>query len=816
MVKEIISIDSLTELNYEKNGVSYLSKNHINIKRQEIKLPEILFISSFPPRECGIATYSQDLINALTNQFENSFVSKICALESDTEKHIYTPKVKLILNTECSNSYKKNAFYINNDNNIKLVVLQHEFGFFSKNEKDFQQFIKNISKPIVIVFHTVLPAPNEELKLKVQEMGAIAKSIIVMTTNSANILQSDYAISKSKILVIPHGTHLVKPLDKVKLKHHYGLSQRKVLSTFGLLGSSKNIETTLQALPSVIKNYPDILFLILGKTHPSLVKQEGEKYRKMLEDIVIQLDINKHVRFVNEYLPLHSLLEYLQLSDIYLFTSKDPNQAVSGTFSYAASSGCPVISTPIPHAKEVLSNNNGIIIDFEDVTQLSKTIIHLLDNEQLRAEITLNSFHKMASTVWQNSALAHAKVFEKFTSKAFQLSYKAPVINLSHIKNMTTNFGMIQFSKIAHPDKFSGYTLDDNARAMIAICQHFEMYKNDDDLVLIETYLECIKRCIQPDGYFLNYINERNEFTAQNYVENLEDSNGRAIWAIGFASSLVNILPKRLINDCELLLQKALPYLSNIHSTRAMSFIIKGLYYNNNKENLALLQTFANRLVQMYKHERTDNWSWFEDYLTYGNSLMPEAMLCAYLSTNNEDYKTIAKDSLEFLLSKIIIDVKLKVISNRGWLTKDKNKESVKGGEQPIDVAYTIMTLEKFYFAFNDDEYRRKAIIAFNWFLGENHLNQIVYNPCTGGCYDGVEEFNVNLNQGAESTISYLMARLAIERMYAENNSTLIDYTLQLVINKGMQIVRYESNFKELHPIVNKILSKVDERAIIV
>jgi hypothetical protein len=278
---------------------------------------------------------------------------------------------------------------------------------------------------------------------------------------------------------------------------------------------------------------------------------------------------------------------------------------------------------------------------------------------------------------------------------------------------------MIQFSKIAHPDKFSGYTLDDNARAMIAICQHFEMYKNDDDLVLIETYLECIKRCIQPDGNFLNYINERNEFTAQNYVENLEDSNGRAIWAIGFASSLVSILPKRLINDCELLLQKALPYLSNIHSTRAMSFIIKGLYYNNNKENLALLQTFANRLVQMYKHERTDNWSWFEDYLTYGNSLMPEAMLCAYLSTNKEEYKTIAKDSLEFLLSKIIIDGKLKVISNRGWLTKDKNKESVKGGEQPIDVAYTIMTLEKFYFAFNDDEYRRKAIVAFNWFLGE-------------------------------------------------------------------------------------------------
>jgi len=774
MVKEIGLVDSLTELIRKEIGVNFLSDDHKQLKRQEKILPEILFISSFPPRECGIATYSQDLVNSLNNQFENSFICKICALESDSEKQIYTPKVKFILNTDCRNSYENNVIYINNDKNIKLVVIQHEFGFFSNNEKEFQQFFKNISTSIVIVFHTVLPNPNEEMKLKVQEMGTVAKSIIVMTTNASNILQNDYDMSPSKILVIPHGTHLVKPMDRKKLKQHYGLSQRKVLSTFGLLGSSKNIETTLQALPSVIKKHPDILFLILGKTHPSLIKQEGEKYRKMLEEKVIQLDIHRHVRFVNEYLPLHSLLEYLQLSDIYLFTSKDPNQAVSGTFSYAVSSGCPVISTPIPHAKEVLGNNNGIIIDFEDVIQLSKAIIHLLDNEKLRAEITSNSFHKMAITAWQNSALAHAKVFEKFTSNAFQLRYKTPVINLSHIKNMTTNFGMIQFSKIAQPDKFSGYTLDDNARALIALCQHFEMYKNEDDLVLIETYLECIKHCIQPDGKFLNYKNEINEFTPQNNIENLQDSNGRAIWALGFASSLIFLLPKKITNDCEILLQSALPRLSNIHSTRAMSFIIKGLYYNNNKNNLPLMQTFANRLLQMYTHEKTNEWHWFEDYLTYSNSLMPEAMLCAYLSTNNEAYLSVAKESLEFLLSKIIVDGSLKVISNRGWLKKDTIRESIRGGEQPIDVAYTIMTLEKFYFTFNNDDYKRKAIIAFNWFLGENHLNQIVYNPCTGGCYDGVEEFNVNLNQGAESTISYLMARLAIERIHAENNSTLI------------------------------------------
>ena len=804
MRNEVVLMSSLNGFKYSDKGKSNLSVDRYSLFENEVIIPEVLFISSFPPRECGIATYTQDLVSALTNQFENSFTCRICALESETEKHNYNPDIKYILNTDSRNSFIKTAFFINKNENIKLLVMQHEFGFYSKKESEFKEFFQSISKPIVFVFHTVLPNPNEELKMKVKEMGSIASSIIVMTSNSARILENDYGIPTYKITVIPHGTHLVKPLDRKKLKHQYDLTNRKVLSTFGLLSSSKNIETTLQSLPSVIEKYPDILFLILGKTHPTIVKQDGEKYREMLEEKVSQLNIHKHVRFVNEYLPLHSLLEYLRLSDIYLFTSNDPNQAVSGTFSYAVSSGCPVISTPIPHAKEVLSNKNGIIIDFEDDLQLSKAIIHLLDNEVLRAKISSNSFHKMASTAWQNSAIAHAKVFERFTHNTIQLDYKVPSINLNHIKNMTTSFGMIQFSKIAQPDKLSGYTLDDNARALIAMCQHFEMYEDINDLILIETYFKFIKYCIHPDGKFLNYINEVNEFTSQNRIENLEDSNGRAIWALGYASSLKNILPKYLTNECELLLESALPHLSKINSTRAMAFIIKGLYYNNNEKNVQLIQTLANRLLQMYKHEKTDQWHWYEDYLTYGNSLMPEAMLCAYLTTNKEAYMTIAKESFEFLLSKIFIDGRIKVVSNRGWLKKGKIKKSINGGEQPIDVAYTIMALEKFYFAFNNDDYKRKAIIAFNWFLGENHLNQIVYNPITGGCYDGVEELNVNLNQGAESTISYLMARLSIERIHTENSSTLI-YNNYKSSKKGMQIIRYKTDHIEIIPEIIRV-----------
>ena len=493
MKTEIGTYNSETEFNIWKTMESpFFVEQHL-LDGFEIMPPEILFITSFPPRECGIATYSQDLIQALTNQFGSSFKCSICALESDTEQHIYKQNPKFILNTDSPLSFRKTAASINHDENIRLVVMQHEFGFFAKSETDYKQLFEQITKPIVFVFHTVLPRPNIELKSKVQDMATIASAIVVMTSNAATILVNEYHIPVHKITVIQHGTHLVPPLERLQLKKLYDLNDRKVLSTFGLLSSSKSIETTLDALPLVVEKHPDVLFLVLGKTHPTILKNEGEKYRSMLQDKVRTLHLENHVRFVNEYLPLPTLLEFLQLSDIYLFTSKDPNQAVSGTFSYAVSCGCPVISTPIPHAIEVLNNNNGIIVDFENPTQLAEAIVALLDNDKLRHEISSNSFHRMASTAWQNSAIQHILLFEKLTSNAFKLNYKIPTINLDHINKMTTRIGMIQFSKIAYPDINSGYTLDDNARALVALCQHYEIFQNKNDLILINTYLDFIK-----------------------------------------------------------------------------------------------------------------------------------------------------------------------------------------------------------------------------------------------------------------------------------------------------------------------------------
>jgi len=770
----INKIDSV--LAEEKEEIIFRKVNETDIPVTENSLSEILFITSYPPRECGIATYSQDLVEALNNKFDHSFKIRICPLESESEKHTYTDEIKYMLDVDDPGAFDTLARSINKNAAIRIVMIQHEFGFFEKKKNDLIQFLKLVTKPVVLAYHTVLPHPNDSLKEHVQQISGLAESIIVMTKSSAGILDSEYGIQRGKITVIPHGTHLVPHLDKDFLKIKYKLSGKKVLSTFGLLSSGKGIETTLEALPAVVKTNPDVLFLIIGKTHPSVIKQEGEKYRKMLESRVADLQLEQHVQFINYFLPLPDLLEYLQLTDIYLFTSKDPNQAVSGTFSYATSCGCPIISTPIPHAREVLKNDAGIIVDFGNSKQLAQAIISLLNDQELRKNIASAGLHRMASTAWENAAIAHGMLFEKMGNAQLSLHYNKPEINLDHLKKLTNDFGMIQFSKINQPDIESGYTLDDNARAMIAMCRHFELTSDVTDLYYVNIYFNFIKHCLQPGGYFLNYVNKEKKFTEQNKSANLEDSNGRAIWALGYLISMGSLLPKELTSGAESLMQTALLNVNTIHSTRAMAFVIKGLYYrnSNNKslQNISSIKEFANRLVQMYRHEKDNDWQWFESYLTYANSILPEAMLCAWLATGELIYKETARSSFDFLLSKIFTKRSIRVISNKNWLHKGETPAQVAiGGEQPIDVAYTILALQKFYDVFRNEKYMCKMETAFNWFLGNNHLHEIIYNPCTGGCYDGLEENYVNLNQGAESTVSYLMARLTVDSGYREERS---------------------------------------------
>lgn len=726
-------------------------------------LPEIIFISSYPPRECGIATFSQDLIEALKIKFNQSFSIKICALEANNEKHSYGEEVIYTLNTSRTEEYLQLAKNINDNPLIQLVVIQHEFGFYHQHEADFESLLSSITKPIILIFHTVLSHPDSLMKSKVQKIASLSNAVVVMTYHSAALLKDEYDIPDQLITVIPHGTHLVYHYDKKILMERYGFLGRRVLSTFGLLSEGKNIETTLEALPDIIKENPEILFLIMGKTHPEVVKREGERYRLLLEEKVEALNLENHVLFINRYLPLEELLNYLQLTDIYLFTSKDPNQAVSGTFAYAMSCACPIISTPIPHALEMLTKETGVIIDFENPKQLSESVIFLLSESQLE-KISLNVLQKIVSTAWENVVIAHSRLFEKLGDNLILLKWSLPEIKLDHIKRLTTDFGMIQFAKIDQPDWDSGYTLDDNSRALIAMSEYYELKKDKTDLAYIKIYLDFIEFCQQATGNFLNYVDYSHNFTKQNQETNLEDSNGRAIWALGLLISKNN-LPTEIKQKADRILKKTIQSVHSLDSPRAMAFAIKGLYYENKLKKSShvslLIKKLANKLVHLYKKESEKGWEWYEGYLTYANSILPEALLCAYQEIGDVHYRDIAKESFDFLLSKTFNEQGIKVIPNKSWLSK--NGEIKQNGEQPIDVAYTILALSRFYEVFKEEDYLNKMNIAFEWFLGKNHLHQIVYNPRTGGCYDGLEKKNINLNQGAESTVSYLMARLAVE-----------------------------------------------------
>lgn len=735
---------------------------------------KIVFLSTFPPTQCGIATYTQDTIKGITDVFGKSITCEICELVNEPKPK---PTQAFTLNTKNKAEYATVAEEINNDQSVKLVHIQHEFGLFGGNYGDYLlDFLNVIKKPLTYTFHSVIQNPNNELKTFVKLLLSYSNSVFVMTKQSKEILMRDYDISEEIITCVSHGTHIVIYETPDQAKEKFGIQDRKVLSTFGLLGEGKNIETGLQALPKIIEKEPNVLYLIIGKTHPNLIKDGIDAYRDKLEGIVEDLNLKNNVRFINQYLDTNELLDYLKATDVYLFTSKDPNQAVSGTFSYAMSCACPMVASKIPHTLEVLTSDCGILVDIGDVDQFAEQTIKLLADDNLREEMGINAFTKMRASSWENVAITHMNTYKTLMEDRSEIKFTYPPIQLRHVKKLTTDLGIIQFSKISIPDLESGYTLDDNARALIAFCMHYKLTKDKEDLPYILIYLDFIERCQQPKGNFINYVDKENrEHVEQNAEVNLEDSNARALWALGTVVSYADILPETISKKASKILLNSLKWAETIQSPRSIGFATKGLYlYHTAVPNLyvaAIINKLNAKLLSNYEIHASSDWKWFENYMTYGNGILPESMLFAYLVTNKPIYKKVAMDSLDFLMSKMFVNKNFKVISNNGWL--HRGSECHEYGEQPIDVAYTIHTLNSFYDAFGTPEYKHKMKTAFNWFLGKNHLNQIMYNPVSGGGYDGLEKENVNLNQGAESTVCYLTARLLMENLKSSDTKVI-------------------------------------------
>ena len=729
---------------------------------------KMLIVSSYPPRECGLATFSNDIVNAVKIVFGNTLPIEICALQNSDQEYKYNSEVTYTLPTSSLDDYRLVAEKINERNDIGLVCIQHEFGLFGGAYGDYiLSFILALNKPVVTIFHTVLPQPDEKRKKVVHAISDLSDQIIVLTKKSQEILVNHYDCNEAKTSVIPHGNHTILWEQKEKLKHKYHFSSKIVLSTFGLISENKNIESVLYALPEIVSKYPEVIYLVIGKTHPEIIKREGEKYRGKLEDLVHKLNLENNVVFINEYLELWQLLEYLTLSEIYLFSSKDPNQAVSGTFAYAMSCGCAVISTPIPHAVENLKSGNGILLDsFDQSEEFQKAILRLIENKTERITMGKNAFSLAHATTWENIAIQYRLLFDQLTNREDNLKFIYPSIKLNHIENLTTDYGILQFSKFSVPDPESGYTLDDNARALINMVLYYKIYQDDNAIILANTYLNFIEDIQQDNGWFNNYKNFDKQLTKQNSEVNLEDANGRALWSLGTVIAHKEHLPIYMVLRAEKCWEKAIKNIYNISSPRAIAYTLKGLYnYYSVYEKVEIrnhIEKLADELLRHYQINSEKNWCWYEDYMTYANNVLPEAMLYSYLATGNSKYKKIALITFDFLLSHYFMKGQLKVISNRGWFKKEN--ERVFYGEQPIEVSTTIIALDLFYEVTGNSKYKDQLKLAFIWFLGNNHLKQIMYNPENGASYDGLEDKHVNINQGAESTLCFFKARLIMEK----------------------------------------------------
>jgi len=744
--------------------------------QQDVTSLEILFITSYPPRECGIATYAHNLINALNNRFTNFFKLKFCALQHGNAKYYYPEEVTSVLNISNSNDYIKIEDKINNDDNIQVLIIQHEFDLFKGYENDFLLFLKKIAKPAIIVFHTVKRQPSEEIKNYIQNIASLSAMVIVMSKVSKIALINEYQIPEDKIEVITYGTHLIVPSNTSHLKEKYKLAGKKILTSVGLLSPGKGIETALESLPSVIKLHPEIVFLIIGKTHPEELKQNGEKYRVMLESRVKSLKLQNHVHFLNGFFNSEILKEYLLITDVCIFTFTDLDRAMSGTFAFAVSCGCPIISSSTAHAYQFLDNQSGFIFEAGNADDLTFKINELLENPALRKNFSENVTRKSLTSIWENSALSHGHILNRIAQTKLPIKFKYPPINLDFLKFMTDRVGILKSAYKGEPDIRSGYTLDDNAFALYVFCMHYKITGETSDILQIRKYLKFLYHCYQPSGTFLKHLDYERKFSPQNFKENLEDTQGKAIWALGYLVSLKGLLPAELIDIADLIFQNALPRIEKLNSGRAIAFAIKGLYYyysvGESEDELKTIKLLADKLVQKYKENSRPDWHWFDDQFVISGSLMSGALLNTWLLTGNQDYKDIAIESFEFLSTRILKNNRIETYPKSDEVSYKYDNGIAE--ELPIDIAFNVVASSKFYLICKDKFYYKQMDMAYNWFLGNNRLNQMLYNPLTGSCFGGLAEDSIDQQLSAESTLSYTLARMVVEKYNFKSENHII------------------------------------------
>jgi len=729
----------------------------------------VAFIGDYLPRQCGIATFTSDLYKSYDSFIPDS--NAIVVSVNDTlEGYDYPSEVRYDFFQHDHDAYRKAAEFINSKD-LEVVCLQHEYGIYGGPAGSYiLTLLRNLTMPVVTTFHTILKTPNEEQLLVLKSIADLSSRVICMSEKGRDFLINIYEVPKEKIDVVMHGIPDMPFVDTHFYKDQFGLEGKQTLLTFGLLSPNKGIETMIKALPRIVAQFPNVVYMVLGATHPNLIRHEGEAYRDSLKKLAEDCGVRDNVRFYNQFVELDDLLEYLGSADIYVTPYLNPAQITSGTLSYALGCGKAVVSTPYWHAEELLADGRGVLVPFGESDAFAEAIIDLLTDEGKRHAMRKRGYMLGREMVWSQVIQQYSHSFAKARQERVSMinnqtpytmggngstAFKLPALRLDHLYRLTDSTGIVQHARYHLPFYDEGYCTDDNSRALLLTT------------ILQEAGMGDMKLNKVADDYcaFVNhaYSDEHRKFKNfmsydRRWLEDVgsDDSTGRTIWALG--AVIGRSTDRNAVTWALNLVEKVLPSVINMPSPRAWAFALLGICeyqkkFNDDRLAKNIQHQLLDKLLFRYTETATEEWPWFEDTLSYDNAILAHVMI----RSGEERLVQIGLKSLQWLIKVQTAERgHFQPIGSDGFYVRGRSRAYF--DQQPLEAQSTMSACLAAFEITGDEEWHRTAIRVFKWFLGGNDLGLPIYDQQTGGCHDGLHIDRVNQNQGAESTLSYLLA----------------------------------------------------------
>ncbi len=765
---------------------------------------KIAFIGDYVPRKCGIATFTHDVLTAYAAQFLHTECF-VVPVNDNAKGYDYPEEVRFEIAEQDISTYRRTADFLN-FTNTDIVSLQHEFGIYGGSAgSHILALLRNLHVPIVTTLHTVLSNPSTEQKRVIKELAALSARLVVMSERSKSFLEEIYQIQEDKIDYIPHGIPDMPFVDPNFYKDQFDVEGKHVILTFGLLSPNKGIENVLKALPRVISEIPNLVYIVLGVTHPSYIQKHGESYRLGLERMAHDLGIKQHVIFYNRFVTLEELKEFICAADIYITPYLNPEQSTSGTLAYAFGCGKAVISTPFWHATEMLADERGVLVPFGDVDAISQAINNLLKDEPYRHSMRKKAYILGREMVWSNIAHLYALSFKKarqvrLDKPARSLIVKTladqrselPAFRLDQVKRLTDSTGIFQHARFTIPKFAEGYCTDDNARALILTVLLEEAGPSNKELYnLAASYAAFINHAFNFEKkQFRNFMG-----FDRRWLEEVGsgDSQGRAIWALGTCVGQSKLLKIQMW--AAQLIEQALPLVNDLRAPRAWAFVLLGIHeyfrrLSGDRNVNQMRDVLTQRLVELYEKNASHDWPWFEDILTYENAKLPHALILSGRWSNNHKAFDIGIRSLRWLMKiQTAEDGHFRPIGSDGFYPRGGPRAIF--DQQPIEAYASVSACLEVYRVTKETFWFDQARKAFEWFLGRNDLGMELYDSHTGGCNDALQVDRVNQNQGAESTLAFGLS--LTEMQIVENSLNAFNQPTELSQTKASSLAKDES-----------------------